>query len=208
MKAWAEFLPDMTSRLPGCPEPFIEDAARDAAIYVLARTRAWKQRLVTLATTVANQADYTVTPPALAGLHHIHVAKRGTDELTVALPGQVDGELDLTAVPTDECLIEVLTGTSIRLTPPPAVAGEAIVATVSWVPLRTATGIEDALYAQDEIFEAIWQKGVAELMMQPGKPWSSSLSTNHRARCDQLVSDIANRVGPVRRTPLRVKQWG
>ncbi|MGV8823032.1 hypothetical protein [Methylibium petroleiphilum] len=208
MRTWAEFLPRTVLWLPGCPEIVIKDAVRDAAMDVLKRTRAWKVRAVPLGITVVGQSDYTIVPPTFAGLTHIHVAWIGTDELTVGLPGEIDDDHRAENNDPRECRIQAYDGTTVRLTPAPSVADQAITGTVSWVPLETALGIEDILYADSDLREAIECKAIGELMLQPQKPWSSDRAGTKIGRSDELVDLVANRVGPVRRNPLRVKQWG
>lgn len=210
MRTWSEFLPNVTPLLPGCPEPLIEDKLRDAAIVLMRRTRVWRVSEVALGITVAGQRNYTIVPPTDALLAHIIVARAGTEPMEVALPGQTDG-VDITIQREPRCcLIEALDGTTIRLTPAPSIADVVMTGTASWKPAETAPGIEDALYADDRVHEAIRAHATGTLMLDADKPWSDDPRAGAMlARFEALVSELAHSVGPVRRNkPLRTRMWG
>lgn len=205
MKKWADFLPAVMLHLPGCPEFTVEDALRTAAIEFCSRTRVWRGRQVTLATTVAGQPDYSILDnPEDAGLNHIQVAWVGDREIGTGTPGD-----DIDSFPGEtntDYSVELIGRATIRLNPAPKLDGEVVKATVSYAPTEVAYGIADALYFRWH--EAIEKKAMHDLMIQVNKPWSNpNMAVFNRDRWERLRDEAANSAGPVRRQGLRVTPW-
>lgn len=214
MRAWAEFLPAVMLHLPGCPEFVAEDAIRTAAIEFCVRTRVWKLRQVTLATSIAGQAEYFITNnPTDAGLCHLHAAWVGQNEVLVGapgddlefFPGETDTGANLGSFRTGYSM-ELTGRASVALNPAPTLAGQIIVATVSYAPTPAAYALNDAIYFRWH--EAIEKKAMHDLMIQVGKPWSDpQMAVFNRERFERLKDEAANTAGPVRKQSLRVTPW-
>ena len=206
MKTWDDFLPNVAGILPGCPAYVIRDKLREAAIDFLNRSRVWRVEHVTLGNTISGtRVHWVTTNPEDAGLTHLHAVWIGGKEVDILLPGEADD-----AAPgetADDVMVELAGRASLILSPAPRVGGQAIVATVSYAPTEIALGVTDAVYRAHH--EAIERRATAELMAEPGKPWSNpALAGAHMARFDQLLREAANLAGPVRRRPLTVRKWG
>jgi hypothetical protein len=206
VKTWDDFMPAMVGKLPGCPTFVIRDELRDAAIDFLRRSRAWKVEQVSLGSTVSGTRVLWITDnPEDAGLTHLHAVWIGGEEARVLLPGESEdaapGKL------ADRPGVLLGSRSSLVLSPAPRVGGQAIVATVSYEPTEVARGVSDALYRDYHL--AIERRACAELMVEPGRPWSNpALGAAYMTHYESLLSEAANEAGPVRRTPLRVRPWG
>lgn len=206
---WSEFLPGLRAHAPGCPTFECVDKLRDAAIEFLEDTRWWRDERVALTTTVAGQADYPILPAVLpedAGITHIAAAWVGEREIEIAGPSD-----NLDSHPTERSSrykLRLVDRALVRLTPLPDASGEAIVATVSWVPGRNAVGVLPSVFRRWR--EAIEKRAGAELKLQTGKPWSDpNGAATLMARYRDLKFDAANEAGPVgRQRNLRVRMWG
>jgi hypothetical protein len=212
MRAWSEFIPNVMPFVPGCPEFEVENRLRKAAIEFCERSRIWRARGVTLVTsTVAGQTGYTVPSlPVHAGLCHIFVAWRGTDErdeVRVLEESDAD-DIEPTAAASRDFGIMLTSRSTLNLLPPPDSAGIVVRGSVAYCPSDDADGVPNALFV--EWREAIEKRAIAELMLQPGKPWSSGDAMGHMGRADKLLNEAANKAGPVRRAGhgLRVRSWG
>ena len=142
MIEWRHFLRRVVMHLPGCPEPFVVDALRDAATDFCTRTRIWKVKHVMLATTVAGQTNYAIASGAAEGeVTHLHAAWVGETEVPINTPGEDDD----TAPGKSEASfkLRLVDGTSVQLTPAPSVAGQVIKGTVSYRPFSDAPGAPD-----------------------------------------------------------------
>ena len=199
---WASFAPLMTMRLPGCPAFSLEDACRWAAIEFYRTSRAWREAKTTLTTTVAAQANYTITNTAgqeMCGLPAVWV---NDVEVGETLPGAANDHY--IGEKSDTFTVGVTGGTTITLTPPPVSAGLVIDAEVAYQPTESSTGIPDYLFYKHR--EAIVEKALAELMKQKNKDWSDpNMAILCEAKYNIKANTFSSDNGPLRRTPLRVR---
>lgn len=205
MKTWNDFLPAVRLHLPGCPEFTVEDAIRTAAIEFCSRTRVWRGKRVSIATTVAGQNEYSfLDNPEDAGLNSIQAAWIGKCEIATETPGD---DIDYYPGQTDnDYRIGIVGRATVSLDPAPKNDGEVITATVSYAPTEVAYGIADALYFRWH--EAIEKKAMHDLMIQMGKPWSNpQMAVFNLARWEKLKDEAANSAGPARKYNLRVRPW-
>ncbi len=210
MREWADFIPQVALYLPGCPSFTIADAVRDAAIEFCERSRAWNAERVTLGNTVAGQRDYSLTTnPVAVGLCHLSAAWIGGIEIAPLNPGDAEDSEPAATAAARDCRIKLTGRASFRLVPAPTSSGDVVIANVAYAPTDAAPGIPE--FIAREWHEAIERRAIAELMLQPDKPWSSATAGIHMARFDKLLAEASNlRGGPVRRPGmgLRVRSWG
>lgn len=202
MKTWADFIPYVSMRLPSCPTFVMEDAAKRAAIDYFNLSRAWRVDSVTLATTIAGQAIYTVTNPDLMEMVGLPAVWVNDKEAREAVGGEADDYY-----PTERgqrLSIGVVGVDKIRVSPLPDTSGQVIKATVAYRPSLAATGIDDELWHAYR--ETIVFRMLSQLMMDIGKPWSDpKMAQYYSGQYDSEGLNAASDAGPYRRTPLRVK---
>lgn len=204
MAPWAAFVPDITNYVVDCPHFTIEEAARTAAIDFFQWSRVWRATtVVTLATTVANQAAYTVTPPAGAELAGLPVAWLNGKEIKEARAGrQYDYKPGETGT-THEVL--VTGGTTILLIPPTVTAGLVLTGFPAYQPTEAATTLDDALFHSYK--RTIRELALSYLKAMQGKPWSDPAAATGHMKAYMAASGYEGmNAGPVRRNRLRTKK--
>lgn len=202
--AWSSLYPAIISHIARCSIPEIDARAREAAREFFEKSHCWRERGLTLLTTVANQADYTYNVSAEQELHRVHSAWNGEDEVDVGLPGEED-DLDPTYADSTWRL-EAIPPQTIRVSPLPSSAGVVIKGTLSFVPAVNASGILTQVFREHRY--AIASGAVAALASQPNKPWTNlAIVAYHEQKFREGITEASNQAGPVRRKPLRVKSW-
>lgn len=201
---WKSFRPLVARHLPRCPVFEIDDAVVEAGREFCREAHCWRQSGLSLLTTVAGQGAYVATLPTGAELLRVHAAFIGEDEVDVGLPGEGDDEAP--TLRRSRWRIEAAPPAGLLLSPLPAVAGVAVVGTLSYIPTKTSTGLLDVIF--DEHAYGIASGAVAMLAAQPGKDWSApAIVTYHEGKFREAITTASNAAGPVRRRPLRVKPW-
>lgn len=201
--AWIDWAARIQLRLKECPSILIADELRECAIRFYRDGRLWRETGVTVATTVAGQAEYSVAIASntmLAGLPAIWV---GEDEVDEATPGQGDNfEPDETG--TTVC-IGVVGSSTIRIYPAPDVSDDIVTATVAYCPTDDSTGLPEPLYFSHR--DTIEDMALARLMSQAEKPWTSfALAGEHDRLATSGALYDSTMAGPVRRNRIRSKR--
>ena len=167
-KAFSTFYNDLLPELPGCTSGLLDIHLREVAREFCSDTSSWRVDLAQIPM-VAEQTDYTLTSPDVAG------------EIVRPLVLRIAGVLVWASSDQPEWLDEQPTwhstrppfsmnvsGTQIRLQEQPA---GAIDLAVVLSPTRAATTLPDYLY--DVHSEAIRAGVLARLMVMGGKPWTN-----------------------------------
>lgn len=202
---WRDMIPPLTPLLPDCPVFTVLDALQRAAGTFYDQSRAWRVDDFTVATTVLDQAEYTVaglpSNSELAGVPALWVGEDEVHEATAADAGAAQP-----GVSDDTWTVAVSGPAKIKLTPPPLIAGKVIKGTIALKPAAAATGIDSDLYHWRRHREAIEAATLAELMGQVGKPWSNpQMALVMAAEAKRHALRCASAAGPKSRRPrLRV----
>jgi hypothetical protein len=201
--SWDELQQLVAGHVNECPVFLQLDAVKRAAQEFFRRSGVWRTDEVTLLTTVAAQQSYAHAPTINAQLERVYSAWSGEDELDVSLPGEAANTPNATTESdATQLRIEARDGNVLWLSPMPATAGTVVRGTLVYVPTRAGAGIP--LRAFDEWGTGIAARAAAELVIEPGKQWSSpgmygGLMSLFSNAC--MEASVAG--GPVRRKPLR-----
>jgi hypothetical protein len=203
MATWDDFVPDTMAYVVDCPHFTVRDEARNAARSYFSDTRVWRSGVLTLATTVSSQADYTISNPTgleLAGLPAVWI---DNVEVPEALPGD---RYDVTPDQTGTLhRVLVADGSTIRLIPPDVTAGRIVTGVVAYVPTAASAGITDAMF--DAHHRTIRELTLFYLKRMTGKPWADAAGAQRHFQ--QYMGDAgasSMQAGARRRTRLRVKK--
>ncbi len=162
MAAWSAFYPDVLVYVPGCPDPLLDQALRDAAIEFFQRTRTWVQWLDPVVATAALR-QYELDLPTGAEVVRIEQATRN------GRPLEVQGFRSLPADPTlatgDDMALVSADRVEIVLTQA-AASRDRIQVFASLMPTRTAASLPDQLVA--EYRHAIAEGAKHRLLRIPG----------------------------------------
>lgn len=200
---WPVLMVEVAALVPECPGPIIQLAAKEACREFFSRSYCWRQRDVTLLTTVAGQGAYSYAVPNDAELLRVHSCWNGQDEVHVALPGEEDdaytGETD-----SDFRIGVSQDRTGLTLSPAPSSSGTVLTGSVSFALASNAAGIPTWCFNQFK--EELAAGAAARLVLQPGKPWTDRAAyAAHRNLFDSGIRDASNEAGPVARRPLRTR---
>lgn len=201
MKLLDLFIPFVTYRVMGCPDPTALQAIRSTCIDFCRRTGI-VERVLAGVDIVAAQEDYTVIVPTDMSLHRIvGVSWQGT-WLTVVPPGDVRSAPALrgvtigTSVPSSGTpqfyfqKTNEVAAISLYPIPDTALTG-GLTIKASFKPLQTATTIDDQLF--DEWCDGIAAGAVARLQAVPGLSFSSN-SPAARTEYEMAVSAAKRQV--------------
>lgn len=168
----SSLVPDLVLMVPGCPEPTMERALRDAA-------RAFCRDTYL----ISELTDTTTTDPGesaveLAGL--VSGQKEIVALMDVRVDGQFVGQTSIDTVRESIGFLDATTGRpraayqlgsqTVMLWPTPDAAYEVQFLVVT-APTSTATQLDDDL--GNRWSEAVVNKAATTLMLQPGKPYSN-----------------------------------
>ena len=198
-------VPEVASLAPECPSQIMEDAIKRAMREFFSKSRCWRQRGVTLATTEAGVTSYTFNPPANAELLQIHAAWDGEDEIDPELPGEDDDSYPNETSTTFRVAVSA-DGSEIEIRPAPTDADTVIKGTVSYTLADNADSFPAWVFR--EYRSELAYGAASRLVAQPAKPWSNpGLYKAFRDEFEKAISEASNVAGPVRRRPLRVTPW-
>lgn len=178
-------------KVPQCPEPLIEQAVKDAVIDFYRRSRIRRDDLTPVAA-VADQAAYTLTPPANCAIVHLLALTYDGEPLHPTRADELDANWhDLanrrfivdsgsSEASTDQW--RTLTGTpkayyqpiptQVRLVPiPTAALANAIAARAVVCPTEASTSFDDWVF--ERFYPALVSGALANLLSVPNKPWTS-----------------------------------
>jgi hypothetical protein len=213
MASFDAFYPKIMVDAVGVPPDVLDKYIRDTARDFCQRTLVWRSTLAAI-NTVANTAEYTLTPPAQASIAMlIHAIYTNADGVSKELKGPVSEDNLNATDPTwrvraagepELCLTE--TRGSIRLVPKPntSVTG-GLTARVALKPSQAATSLDDTLLEHYEDVIVTGAKG--HILMIQDKPWSD-VERGHR-----FVKNYEEMMALIRRSarkshtraPLRVR---
>ena len=201
---WDQLYPDVLVYVPGCPDPTLDQALRDAAIEFLRRTRAWMPWLESSITTSSlREFDLDLPPQSevvrieAATLDARPLAVRGFRTIPMDSASYVDGAgLSLTS--TDRITVWLTQTVG---------AGAKLQVLVSLVPSRSATGLDDTLLTKHRL--AIVEGAKHRLMRMPGplhqpKPAAEALQLFERA---VAASSVDAWRGHTNHTPRATPKW-
>jgi hypothetical protein len=169
----SDFHPYILPEVPQCPLAVVDFAISNTLNDFCTATRLWSAELDPM-DSVANQMDYTVTPPTDSELVRLERVSYDGHQLKCLTLDQLDliyrsSWLDLTGTP----IYYVLTGTeTLSLVPAPAAAlTDGITIRVSLTPAPDATTFPDLFFRRYSAEIAAGAK--AALMSMVDKPWSN-----------------------------------
>lgn len=166
--SWSHFYPEVAVAVPGCPNPMIDNALRNASRELLSHSKVYRADLTTI-TTVADQPTYPLaydSDTEVSVVLELRSTARAITEKTVEELNQFFGLWqDDTGEPVHFFLSEPNT---LRPYPIPDDAYD-LYPTVALIPSLTATGIEQE-YA-DQYREEIAAGALARLLNVPNTPW-------------------------------------
>lgn len=174
-KTWDQFLPQVRRHVAGCPEPLMEDAVRSAVRDFCMKTQAWRANLAYVSS-VANQRDYPLTPPAgtlLVAPISVYYNGQSVDPATEDMLDGVDGtwrySTDKSVQPSHYLFMSPAT---ISFDPiPETVIVDAIKVRAAVMPSPTGADCDDEIY--DKYVEDIGNGAAGILLAIPDKPWTN-----------------------------------
>lgn len=156
---------------------------------------------------VANQATYTLTPPADTLIVDAHRVEHNGKALTPSSQAELDRAFDNWRTETGVPRYWYLENrTTLRLVKTPADALiSGLVVTVATKPTDTAANVDDRLWTDHS--ESIKIGALANLMMMDGKPWSNPQKAAffHSQFVSRINAAAARRDGLTRRISLRTR---
>jgi hypothetical protein len=159
---WSAFYPDVLVYVPGCPDPTVDQALRDASIEFFRRTRAWMEWLEPIFTAGALR-EYELELPTGAEVVRIERATRNGQPLEVqgfrtlaADPARTAGG-DLALVSADRVAVLLTQAVAPK---------ERVQVQASLRPTATAAGLGDTLFGQHR--QAIAEGAKHRLLRMPG----------------------------------------
>lgn len=178
MASLGAFSPLVAPYVDGAPGVAIQAAVLQGAIRFCERTLTL-QRTLAAVTTVANQADYTLTQSGEV-VEKLLGAKLAGVPLAILTPADIDGEQDLTSATASGTPDVILTAPmQVTLRPAPSAAGLSLVVRAAMRPSQTATTLADELLERHGRAIADW--AVHLLASQPGKAYSNDKAALARA---------------------------
>lgn len=196
---------DVAPHVPECPQPLIREKLLRACRDFFSASYCWRERRITLLTTVQGQQAYAYAIPANAELLQVMSAWDGDTEVDADLPGDDDEyspdfeQKDVVVGVSDD-------GSELELRPLPNTTGTVIKGSVSYTLAENASAIPSWVYR--EYREGLAAGAASLLVIQPQKPWSNpGAFPGLRALFSDAVSDATNKAGPVRRKAIRSKPW-
>lgn len=195
-KTWAELAPWVTLHVTQAPIFMVEDQLIVAAREFFRRSCIWRSQVITLATTVAAQQEYSYSPPSNAELNRVHAAWVDGEEIglaSTALLAEDDG-----TTTDDDVSVGARATNVVFLVPAPTSAGKVVKARVSYKPSTSAVGIP--VEAFDAWKDAIGAGAAAAMLRMVGHPWANPVMAQALdAQFVAGISDAAMRSGGTRR---------
>lgn len=193
---WDSVLPLITPHVPSCPEATIKEYLAFTVNDFCAKTHIWREDL-DIEYTVANVAEYSVEGSATIesvlsvvcnGIPLEHTDSRLVD------PSTLSDKANPTA-------FWVVNDTSIRLYKIPD-KKYSLKISVALKPSRTATGVEDWIYATWA--DAIVSGAISRLSIIPNKDWTSpEMYEFHKDVYEQAITN--SRIRDLRNVSLKVR---
>lgn len=196
---------DVAPLVPECPRALIRNKLIRTCRQFLSESRCWRDRGITLLTTVASQKAYAFNVPADAELLQVMSAWDGDTEVDADLPGDDDDESpDFTSSTFKVGVSD--DGTELECRPTPSTDGVVLKGSVSYTLALDGNSIPTWIYTDHR--DALAAGAAAMLVIQPGKPWSNPGNyVGYQGMFREAIRDASNKAGPVRRRPLTSKPW-
>jgi hypothetical protein len=192
MKQLTDFYSRILPKVPGCPDPLVNEAVVDSCVEFCEQSLLI-QSTTTPVTVTANQGTYTLSAPASQKIAVTMKVWHGTTELEPAPSAVVDQVLAYvsgvgteTATPGIPRYFYEFSSGVIGLWPVPnATNSNFLTARIATKPLRSATTVVDELY--EDWADAICAGAVSRIRQTPGQPFSGD-GTAERAKFLQGVT--------------------
>ena len=175
-RTFADMITRLASSVPGCPNPVVEYAIRDAAIEACARTGAWRYQQANVSL-VAGTVAYAFVPPDVnSEVHSILTSSiNGASVKSITLeqvhrlyPDYPSSDADDRTTPK---YIAHVAADKFQVVPVPNSSPSYVVKMhVTLKPLRTATGMDKD--AMDDIEDVIMHGALQHLLVLPERTWS------------------------------------
>lgn len=170
MQLWEAFYKDVSPFVPGCSEPELDHALLRAAQHFFARTRVWKLWLDEINTS-AGVIEYDLNLESKSELVRIERATLNAQLLTIQTEANLPGNWREFPNQSGVCQsIHATDGKTVVLLPPPK-DGLLLKIEACLKPSNSAVGIENRFF--DQYVLAVATGAKAELMLQPGMPFSN-----------------------------------
>lgn len=201
MTAWAAFYPLVLPWVPGCPEPAVDLALRNAAREFCMATRRWQEQAAAQTGDGTTQQFALVLPTGaeLVRVERCTVAGEDMDVLSASdMPADWQESDPDDGALTDKAVV-LADNTGLLLYPTPA-DGDAIVIYQALKPTVTAAEVGDVIY--DEHAEDVAHGALSRLMRLPGQSWTNfEAAAGYRTLFNESMHPAANWAG--RQAPLR-----
>ena len=185
-RTFADMITRLASSVPGCPNPVIEYAIRDAAIEVCERTGAWRyqQADVTLA---AGTFAYAFVPPDSNSEVHSILTSTINDSSIKSITLEQAHRLypdypstDAADRTTPKYLIHVAADKFQVVPGPNSSPTYKVKMHVTLKPLRTATGMDKDV--MDDLEDVIMHGALQHLLVLPERTWSDRELASYHAK--------------------------
>jgi hypothetical protein len=172
MTAFTGFLSEVMPYVPGCPQPMIINAIRNATIQ-LCQESSWYTYTPAAINVVATTSEYALTPPAGTLVSDILWAAYNDTPLEPKTEVQLDAVgSDWKNETGDPVYYTLLSPRSVRVVPTPVLAlTSGLKLRYALKPTPTATTVDDTVF--EEWHEAIAAGALARLLEIRDKPWTS-----------------------------------
>tara|TARA_R110000824_G_scaffold61410_1_gene163299 strand:- start:942 stop:1598 length:657 start_codon:yes stop_codon:yes gene_type:complete len=175
-RTFTDMVTRLASSVPGCPNPVIEYAIRDAAIEVCERTAAWRYQQADITLTAGTFAYAFVPPDSNSEVHSIFTSTINDSPIKSITIEQAHRfypdypSTDTADRATPRYLIYVAADKFQTVPVPNASPTYKIKMHVALKPLRTATGMDKG--AMDDLEDVIMHGALQHLLVLPERTWS------------------------------------
>ena len=173
-RLFSDLVGRISPNAPGCPQPLVVNAVRDAAIEVCVRTGAWRYQHADV-TTVDGTEEYAFVPEASAEVDTILGANIGNTPLRIITleealrlyPGYPSAVAAERATPR---YLFSVSPESFHLAPVPDDGADLVRLFVTQKPTHDATGMDKTVL--DKLETVVTHRALQYLLTQSDKPWS------------------------------------
>lgn len=163
------FLPQISTKVMGCPDPVVRDALVRAAAEFCTRSECWHELQAAASVTSAN-FPYSIPVAAHARVIRLLAAKVDGSTITETSYGALDSVEDWDTE-TDTPAHYLFNSSDKLIVYPLPIAAVSLRLRVVYTVARAATVLEDFLYTR--WLEEIASGAVAKLVSEPNKVWSN-----------------------------------
>ena len=192
---WSHFYPEVAVAVPGCPNPMIDNALRNAVRELLTHGKNYRVDLPTI-TTVADQPTYPLTYDANTEVSVVLELRSTARPITEKTVNELNQFFGMWQDDTGEPVHFFLSApNTLRPYPIPDGAYD-LYPTVALIPSLTATGVEQE-YA-DQYREEIAAGALGRLLNVPNTPWRDKEAAKEnsdafiKAKGEALIDSLRN----------------